>query len=70
MSPEATSTCAPRTGEDKIIEITGMHKWFGDLHVLNGIDMSVYKGERIVPRTGREEEYRRDAPRRPRDDRR
>ncbi len=25
-----------------------MHKWFGDLHVLNDINLSVYKGERIV----------------------
>ncbi len=25
-----------------------MHKWFGDLHVLNDVNLSVYKGERIV----------------------
>ena len=25
-----------------------MHKWFGDLHVLNDINLTVYKGERIV----------------------
>lgn len=37
-----------RSPEDKIIEISGLHKWFGDLHVLNDINLSVYKGERIV----------------------
>ena len=48
MNPQATATHSPRSGGDKIIEITDMHKWFGDLHVLNDINMSVFKGERIV----------------------
>ncbi|MHB8772176.1 MAG: amino acid ABC transporter ATP-binding protein [Syntrophales bacterium] len=48
MDPQASTTSPRRSGEDKIIEITGMHKWFGDLHVLNDINMSVFKGERIV----------------------
>ncbi|MYE01306.1 MAG: ATP-binding cassette domain-containing protein, partial [Alphaproteobacteria bacterium] len=30
------------------IEITGMNKWFGDFHVLRDIDLTVYRGERIV----------------------
>ena len=37
-----------RSSEDKIIEIDGLHKWFSDLHVLNDINLTVYKGERIV----------------------
>lgn len=37
-----------RSPEDKIIEIQSLHKWFGDLHVLNDINLTVYKGERIV----------------------
>jgi general L-amino acid transport system ATP-binding protein len=48
MNAEATTARLKRSAEDKIIEITGMHKWFGDLHVLNDISLSVYKGERIV----------------------
>jgi len=48
MNPEATTTCLKKSEADKIIEITGMHKWFGDLHVLNDVNLSVYKGERIV----------------------
>ncbi len=34
--------------EDAIIEIQHIHKWFGDLHVLNDISLKVRKGERIV----------------------
>ena len=33
---------------DAIIEIIEMHKWFGDFHVLQGIDLTVRKQERIV----------------------
>jgi general L-amino acid transport system ATP-binding protein len=31
-----------------MIEITDLHKWFGEFHVLQGIDLSVNKQERIV----------------------
>ncbi len=34
--------------DENIIEITDMHKWFGDFHVLQGIDLTVKKKERIV----------------------
>ena len=34
--------------EDAIIEITGMHKWFGEFHVLQDINLTVQKKERIV----------------------
>jgi len=33
---------------DPIIQIIGLHKWFGDLHVINDISLTVKKGERIV----------------------
>ena len=33
---------------EKIISIKGMHKWFGDFHVLKDIDLEVAKSERIV----------------------
>ena len=33
---------------ENIIEIIEMHKWFGEFHVLNGINLSVKKQERIV----------------------
>lgn len=31
-----------------VIEITNLNKWFGNFHVLKNINLSVYKGERIV----------------------
>ena len=31
-----------------VIEISGMHKWFGEFHVLNDIDLTVHGQERIV----------------------
>jgi general L-amino acid transport system ATP-binding protein len=46
MNSEVLNTCRPP--EDKIIEITHLHKWFGDMHVLNDINLTVYRGERIV----------------------
>lgn len=33
---------------DVIIEITGLHKWYGDFHVLKDINLTVNRGERIV----------------------
>jgi len=30
-----------------IISVQGLHKWFGPLHVLNGIDMEVHAGQKI-----------------------
>lgn len=36
------------SGEDAIIKIVDMHKWYGDFHVLNNINLEVKKGERIV----------------------
>ncbi|HUF44902.1 MAG TPA: amino acid ABC transporter ATP-binding protein [Aestuariivirgaceae bacterium] len=34
--------------DETAIEISGMNKWFGDFHVLKDINLTIYKGERIV----------------------
>ncbi len=34
--------------EKTVIEIINMHKWYGDFHVLNNINLDVKKSERIV----------------------
>ncbi len=39
---------SPSPGKEVMIEIAGMHKWFGEFHVLKGIDLTVEKQERIV----------------------
>ena len=46
-----TETKAPiesSKGEDDIIQIVGMHKWYGDFHVLKNINLKVKMQERIV----------------------
>ena len=48
MNDETLKKSIKRSDDNKIIEIIGMHKWFGDLHVLDNICLTVYKGERIV----------------------
>jgi general L-amino acid transport system ATP-binding protein len=37
-----------RVSREPAIEITDMHKWYGDFHVLKDINLTVMKGERIV----------------------
>ncbi len=34
--------------QKSVIEIINMHKWYGDFHVLNNINLNVKKSERIV----------------------
>jgi general L-amino acid transport system ATP-binding protein len=36
------------TERDPAIEMTGVHKWFGEFHVLRDINLTVTRGERIV----------------------
>jgi len=46
---EADSTQSKLTVSDDVtIEMKGVHKWYGQFHVLKDINLSVRKGERIV----------------------
>lgn len=47
MSDSTTDKETSPSG-DAIIEISGMHKWFGEFHVLQDINLTVKKKERIV----------------------
>ena len=38
----------PASDPETIIEIVGLHKWFGDFHVLKDVNLNVKRGERIV----------------------
>jgi general L-amino acid transport system ATP-binding protein len=42
---EAAST---QTQEDVAIQLVGMHKWYGEFHVLKDINLTVERGEKIV----------------------
>jgi general L-amino acid transport system ATP-binding protein len=48
MNEEKVQTQEDLSAEDSIIEITGLHKWFGEFHVLKDIDLTVKRKERIV----------------------
>ncbi len=37
-----------RISEEVAIQIVGMHKWYGEFHVLKDINLTVQRGERIV----------------------
>jgi len=39
---------APQTSNALAVEIIGMHKWYGEFHVLRDINLTVERGERIV----------------------
>ena len=47
MNQTENQNVAPLT-ERPIIEVTSMHKWFGDFHVLSDINLQVHLKERIV----------------------
>ncbi len=46
MNMSKTNTA--EQSNDEIIKIVQMHKWYGDFHVLNDINLTVKKQERIV----------------------
>ena len=37
-----------KVSNEPAVQIIGMNKWYGQFHVLRDIDLTVYKGERIV----------------------
>jgi len=48
MNDELPEKKEKASSNEAIIEIIKMHKWFGDFHVLQDINLTVKKGERIV----------------------
>jgi general L-amino acid transport system ATP-binding protein len=48
MVNEKSATPSAPPEDDPIITIAGMHKWYGDFHVLKDINLNVKRGERIV----------------------
>ena len=48
MDEELTRNVENQSPDEAMIEIIDMHKWFGDFHVLQGINLTVAKKERIV----------------------
>ena len=48
MNEEPISKSPAESSDDAIIDIIDMHKWYGEFHVLNGINLTIRKQERIV----------------------
>ncbi len=50
MADEAVQASTDRmtVGEEVMIQMIDVHKWFGQFHVLKNIHLTVHKGERIV----------------------
>lgn len=48
MNTTAVSNIKELQGNDYIIQISNMHKWYGDFHVLPDINLDVKRKERIV----------------------
>ena len=48
MKEQETREMQNGQSDNAMVEIIDMHKWFGDFHVLQGIDLTVQKKERIV----------------------
>ena len=43
-----TAATTPETGTEAVVALAGVDKWFGSLHVLQGIDLTVRRGEVVV----------------------
>ena len=48
MNEESTRNAGTQSQDKAMIEFIDVHKWFGEFHVLQGINLSVGKQERIV----------------------
>ncbi len=48
MSDSTSSQPAMKVFDQVMIELNGVHKWYGQFHVLKDINLTVHKGERIV----------------------
>ena len=44
----AQAAAKMEVGTDVMIDLSGVNKWYGQFHVLKDINLTVYKGERIV----------------------
>lgn len=47
-SDSAKPASVPQVSSDVAVELVGLHKWYGEFHVLRDINLKVMRGERIV----------------------
>ena len=44
----SNTAAATQPATNSAVEMIGVHKWYGEFHVLKDINLNVQKGERIV----------------------
>ncbi len=44
----ANATAPRKPGEETVISLTNVNKWYGQFHVLRDINLNIHKGERVV----------------------
>lgn len=47
-APSPQNSVQSSAGDEDLIQLIDMHKWYGDFHVLKNINLNVKRGERIV----------------------
>jgi general L-amino acid transport system ATP-binding protein len=47
-SAQLTPAIAAQSSKDPAVELIGVHKWYGEFHVLRDINLNVRRGEKIV----------------------
>lgn len=52
MQPEAGNGAAATTSADALLAISDLHSWYGESHILHGVDLHVTRGE-VVTLLGR-----------------
>ena len=48
VSPQELPAVHTPPGREVAVELVGVHKWYGEFHVLKDINLKVHRGERIV----------------------
>ncbi|MFD1474729.1 ATP-binding cassette domain-containing protein, partial [Ancylobacter polymorphus] len=48
VSPDELPAVHTRPGREVAVDLVGVHKWYGEFHVLKDINLRVHRGERIV----------------------
>ncbi|HBS79354.1 MAG TPA: glutamine ABC transporter ATP-binding protein, partial [Pseudomonas sp.] len=48
MNETSLNSQQPEQPGESVIQMQGVHKWFGQFHVLKDINLNVTQGERIV----------------------
>ena len=48
VEPLPGAEVAPTAGAAPLVRLEGIHKWFGNLHVLKGVDLSMQQRDVVV----------------------